>query len=300
MTDANNLSGDARTVATPTVAGSAVAGPAVAGSAVAGPAVAPPTITRGTVARLEGATSVGRLENCDLLVESGRCVVLVGPNGAGKSSALSALLGLLPLSRGRALLGETPLAQLRPQHRAAQLAWLPQRPRLSSDLTIMELVQQARFRFAEAPAVSIKQIRPILEQMGLLALETRRTSEVSGGELQRALLAALMAQGSPLLLVDEPANHLDPSYQLDTYSRLGDLWRQGHGLCVVTHDIRLCQVLGPAEDIQVVGMRHGTPTFRRTLADPLLPEELQRLYGVAFLSQGQPGALAIRLPEGGP
>jgi iron complex transport system ATP-binding protein len=169
---------------------------------------------------------------------------------------------------------------------------------LAPDLTICELVQRGRFRFGETTAGSMKVIEPILREAGLSELAERRVTEVSGGELQRALIATLIAQDSPLLLVDEPANHLDPRHQIDAYRRLGRLWEKGHGLCVVTHDIRLCQLLGPTDQVDVIGLSSGAIRFKKKLGDPGLTDDLRGLYGVEFLAQGTPGALGVSLALG--
>jgi iron complex transport system ATP-binding protein len=178
------------------------------------------------------------------------------------------------------------------------IAWLPQRPAVPPGFTTEELVAQARFRFGESGAVARKHALRLLRERGAGHLIGRCVDAISGGELQRVLLATMSAQDAPLLLVDEPANHLDPAAQLETYRLLGRLWlEEGRGLCVVTHDIRLAQLLGPSNRIEVVGMRAGQVEVRTTLNDPALAQHLEALYGVPFMSAGTPGGLGVRLSE---
>lgn len=250
------------------------------------------------VARLEKTSLNQRLQQVNLLVEEGQCVVLVGPNGAGKSTALRALAGLETPTSGRALVGNQDACRMRARERAGLVSWLPQRPHLEVDLHAEELVAQARYRFSEPSFRSLEHARRVLDEVGIAHLIGRSVSRISGGELQRVLIATLVAQEAPLLLVDEPANHLDPAHQIDTYKRLGNLWKTGRGLCIVTHDIRLCLLLGRADEIDVVGLQDGEVNFMTHLSDPDLPAALESLYGVPFVPREAPGGLSLLLPEG--
>lgn len=246
------------------------------------------------LAVLCGVTLGTRITGADLTIAAGDCVVLVGKNGAGKSTLLSLLAGLLTPSSGVARLSGKSAADLGENERAGKVAWLPQRPHVEGTLTAREVVALARFRFAETVQDSAMRADEILELSGARHLAAKRLDGMSGGEAQRVLLAALRAQGAPLLLVDEPANHLDPLAQVQTYQALGQLWQKdGATLCLVTHDLRLCRLLGPAERVQVVGVAEGRTSWRLPLAHPDLPLELERLYGVPFLSALGAGGLGI-------
>ena len=97
------------------------------------------------------------------------------------------------------------------------------------------------------------------------------------------LAAPLLAQEAPLLLVDEPGNHLDPAQQIAVYSLLGELWRRGAGLLVVTHDINLAKHLGDPSRVRVLGLERGRVAFDTRLDEPSLRAELSQLYGVELL-----------------
>lgn len=229
---------------------------------------------------LQGVTLGSRLRDVDLELRQGECCVVVGPNGAGKSTLLRTLLGLERPERGAVLLQDRPVAELSPGQRAAHLAWLPQRPALGEALRVVELVASARYRFGEAQGEALDHARRALAEVGAADLADRRSDRISGGELQRALLATLLAQEAPLLLVDEPANHLDLAYQTAIYRRLGSLWKRGLGLVVVTHDINLAWLLGAPDRVRVLGLRHGRIVEDTTLAAPDLAERLGALYSV--------------------
>jgi iron complex transport system ATP-binding protein len=219
---------------------------------------------------------------------------LVGPNGAGKSTALELLSGLVRPSSGMATLSGRPAPQLHERERAGLVAWLPQRPNVDGLLTAAEVVAFARYRYAERPSESLRQAELLLESAGAKHLARARMDALSGGEVQRVLLAALRAQNAPLMLVDEPANHLDPLAQVQTYEALGQLWQaEQAALCLVTHDLRLCSLLGPPSRILVVAFAAGRIVWRFPLDSSELPRALGKLYGVPFASFGAPGGLGI-------
>jgi len=246
------------------------------------------------IARLSGASLGSRVTDMDLAVSPQSCVVFVGKNGAGKSTVLQLLAGLLAPTRGSAELSGRPIGELGERQRAGLAAWLPQRPQVEGTLTAREVVGLARFRFDEGMEASSRVAEAHLAHVGARHLTDQRLDSMSGGEAQRVLLAALRAQEAPLLLVDEPANHLDPLAQVHTYQALGELWHnEGATLCLVTHDLRLCQLLGPAERVLVVGVAAGRITWQLPLSAPELPLELEHLYGVPFAPSESPGGLGI-------
>jgi iron complex transport system ATP-binding protein len=240
---------------------------------------------RGVVApalSLRNASVEQRLKGVSLTLRAGECFVVVGPNGAGKSTLLRALAGLERLTSGEARLDERALSSLEPRERAGFVAFLPQRPELGEPVRIDELVSSGRYRFAESHGESLSHARRALAELSAAHLAERFSDRISGGELQRALLATVLAQEAPLLLVDEPGNHLDPAQQIAIYGSLGELWRHGRGLLLVTHDLNLAKHLGPAERVRVLGIEHGELRFDTTLDSPTLARALSQLYGVDF------------------
>src|SRR5690606_34747423 len=114
-------------------------------------------------------------------------------------------------------------------------------------------------------------------------------TELSGGERQRVALATLLAQEPRIALLDEPASHLDPAQQVEAYRLIGELWRQGLGVLLVTHDVNLLGELGPAPDVHVVGLAGGRVAFRSNLAAADLPEQLGALFRIPFASLDHQG-----------
>jgi iron complex transport system ATP-binding protein len=233
---------------------------------------------------VDGATLL-----CDVSLEvgAGALVVLVGPNGAGKTSILRTAVGRLTPSSGTVTLAGRPVSAYGGRARGALTGWLPQESLPAHDNRALDTVAAARFRFDEGRAASVKAARRALERVGAGALAERRLSTLSGGERQRVAIAALLAQEAPLLLVDEPANHLDPPHQIATYQLLGELWRDGFGIVCITHDINLVHHAVPVGDesrVRVVGIKGARVAFTASLDDPELEGCLARLYEVRVAS----------------
>jgi iron complex transport system ATP-binding protein len=236
------------------------------------------------------------LDRVSLSLEPGQLLALLGPNGAGKTTLLRCALGLVAPDEGRVLLGDEPLEALSPRQRAARLAWLPQHGARTEELSALDVVRSARYRFDEPPARSEREARRALDRVGVGGVADRPLGTLSGGERQRVSLAGLLAQDTPILLVDEPANHLDPAQQIDVYRLLGELWREGRSVVCVTHDVNLLRHLGAPKSVRVAGVTRGTLQFECAFADPQLPDLLGALFGVQMRALSL-GDARVLLPE---
>jgi iron complex transport system ATP-binding protein len=220
------------------------------------------------------------LDRVTLAVAPGELVALLGPNGAGKTTLLRALLGLSAPSSGVVRLGDADVTTLSPRARSSLVAWLPQHASGGEELPALELVMAARFRFEEPLAVSRREALAALSRVGAEPVAARALGSLSGGERQRVALAALLAQDTPVLLADEPANHLDPAQQIDVYRLLGELWRRGKSVVCVTHDVNLLRHLGSPERVRVAGMSDGKLRFELPLTSSELPSAVGDLFGL--------------------
>ncbi len=251
-------------------------------------------------ARALSARLGGQQVLCGVSLElrAGELCALVGCNGSGKSTLLGALTGRVPLQGGEVTLGGSPLAALGARARAARVAWLPQHPPSVEGLTAVEVVETGRFRFAEGKEALRREALRALERVGVAPLAQRRFEQLSGGERQRVLVASLLAQQAPLLLVDEAANHLDPAQQLELYALFGELVREGLAILSVTHDPSLLHFSDAPT--RVCGLQAGRLQFDLPLTDPALGQHLGLLYGVRVESLVRAGGRPLwaleRLP----
>ncbi|HET9960283.1 MAG TPA: ABC transporter ATP-binding protein [Polyangiaceae bacterium] len=250
-----------------------------------------------------GVKLAGRLvlDAVSLELDPGRLLALVGPNGAGKTTLLRAALGGLPWCQGEVLLGGRSLRSYTPRERAAWLGFLPQQLASPEPLPVLEVVQTGRFRFDESESASRRAALLALERAGISALRDARLTELSGGERQRVAMATLLAQEARLALLDEPASHLDPAQQIDSYGLISELLERGLGVLLVTHDINLLSHIAIPDRVRVLGLARGRSMFELAFQDPALPGALTRLFGVRFHEfdgQGKRLLLALERVEG--
>lgn len=218
------------------------------------------------------------LDDVSLRLSEGEFVALIGPNGAGKTTLLRAILGLSLVS-GKARLNGKPVSDFSGRERAGVVAWLPQQALVNEPITALELVASARYRFVETFASSINAAREALDHTGAIQFADRAVTSLSGGEHQRVAIAALVAQDAPLLLLDEPANHLDPAQQIELYRLFGRLWREGKGVLCITHDVNLLRHVG-RDGVRVVGMRAGRVEFESGYVSSQLASHVGGLFGI--------------------
>ena len=227
------------------------------------------------------------LRDLSLVLAPGDLVVLVGPNGAGKTTLIRVAVGLVSPGRGTATLGGHTISGLRGRERAGMIAWLPQHDYVLESVRVLDFVASARFRVTERWKTSLERAEDALSRMGAVELIERTLDTLSGGERQRVSFASLLAQDTPLLLLDEPANHLDPSHQMAVLQLIEELWKDGRGILCVTHDVNWLVPLArsgptPESEARIVGLREGRALFETTLAAPGLEAELSRLFSVRF------------------
>jgi len=221
-------------------------------------------------------------------VGTGEVVGLIGPNGSGKSTLLRALAGLLPAESGQVLLNGRELRRWRIRDAARTLAYLPQGAECHWPLTAERVVALGRLPFGDGHTEAGQaHVARALEAVDALYLRERVIAELSGGERARVLLARALAGDPALLLVDEPADGLDPYHQIQLMELLAARAREGRGILVVLHDLgmaaRFCDRLLLLKEGALLA--DGSPTA--VLTDSLLADA----HGItAFRSchQGQP------------
>lgn len=181
-------------------------------------------------------------------LQKGRWLMLAGPNGAGKTSLLKAI-SLSIKSTGQMLIDGQDIRRLPARQLARKLAVLQQSHTLSYSFTVRELVALGRYAHQSAWShqddEGQQKIDEALELCGLTALQNQNALTLSGGELQRAFLAQVFAQDTPLLLLDEPVSHLDLPYQQNIFNLIANwLKTPGRAVLSVVHDLQLARKYG--------------------------------------------------------
>jgi len=194
----------------------------------------------------------------DLEVPDGSFTAIVGPNACGKSTLLRTLSRLLPATAGQVLLDGHDIATLPSKQVALRMGLLPQTSLAPEGITATELVARGRFPHQSALRQwSAADERAVVEAMAATSttsLGGRLVDELSGGQRQRVWVAMVLAQETPLLLLDEPTTFLDIAHQVGLMELLADLNRDGRTIVTVLHDLN--QAARYASHL--VAMRDGT------------------------------------------
>ncbi|WP_109464654.1 ABC transporter ATP-binding protein [Albibacillus kandeliae] len=222
------------------------------------------------------------IEGLDLEVPEGQMTAILGPNGCGKSTLLKALARLIQPVAGRVLLDGTDVHRTNTRMLARRMAILPQAPVAPEGISVGDLVRRGRtpWRGALSPwrEADAQACASALEAVGLGELEERPLNELSGGQRQRAWIALVLAQTTPLLLLDEPTTFLDLVHQIEV---LGLLRRRNRetGLTVVSvlHDLNLAARY--SDQLVLLG-REGLVAVGAP-ADVLVPEHLKTAFGLS-------------------
>nr|WP_233253573.1 ABC transporter ATP-binding protein [Paracoccus binzhouensis] len=217
----------------------------------------------------------------DACFAPGRFTALVGPNGCGKSTLLKAVMGFLRPQAGRVTLDGLPMARIPRRALARRIAWLPQENHWPDYLTLGELVEMGGHArqglFAGPDARDRRLFGEALRTVGLQDHAHLPVNALSGGQRQRAFVAMVLAQDTPIVLMDEPVNHLDVTYQYALLGLVRDLTRRrGRTVVSVLHDLNLA--LSFADD--VVMMAAGRAQAAGPVAEVLNPANLRAVFGL--------------------
>jgi iron complex transport system ATP-binding protein len=238
----------------------------------------------------------------DIDVAPGEWVGLIGPNGAGKTTVLRTVVGAVDYRGDVRILGdETP--QLEPRELARRVALVPQQPVLPSGMRVLDYVLLGRTPHIGAlhtetqPDLEI--VVGVVESLDLLPLAGRDIATLSGGELQRAVIARALAQESPILLLDEPTSSLDIGRQQEIMELVEGL-RLDRRLTVLSalHDLTIA---GQFTD-RLLLMAGGRIEANGHPRDVLTPGTIETHFGARVRIAGDEsgGVIVIPMRSGAP
>lgn len=221
------------------------------------------------------------IDDLSFRLEEGQWLMLAGPNGAGKSTLVEAIAQGVPYS-GTILWKDRDIRTLKPAMLARNIGVLSQRNNVGYAYTVEEVVCLGRYAhqsgFFSAKAGDEKgRVEKALEMTGLTGLRHASMLTLSGGETQRVFLAQVFAQDPQVLILDEPANHLDLKYRQHIFSLIRE-WMEEPGRAVlsVVHDLSLARKFGT----HAVLMDRGKSISQGTVSEVMTPEHLRQVYGM--------------------
>jgi iron complex transport system ATP-binding protein len=230
-----------------------------------------------------GTRAIPALEDVSVDIMRGEMVALLGPNGSGKSTLLRNLSGILRPAKGTVHLSdpaEVDLASLSPRERARRIAFVPQQVQIRFPFTVRELVMMGRSphqgRMGLEQTDDLNIVARCMDMVQVTHLADRPVDELSGGEAQRVVVAQALAQGSDILLLDEPTSHLDINFQCEIMDLLQDLHsKRGYTVLISLHDLNLAATYCDRAVLLCGGRLHsqGSPV------EVLTEDTIREVYG---------------------
>ena len=214
-------------------------------------------------------------------LEAGQWLMLIGPNGAGKSTLVEAVAQGVPY-QGEIRLDGNDLRAMKPARRAREIGVLSQKNAAAFDFTVEEVVHLGRYAhragpFSPGSPRDKEMVEQALALTGMREMRHANMLTLSGGESQRAFLAQVFAQDPRVLILDEPANHLDLKYQQQTFTLIQE-WLKAPGRAVlsVVHDLSLARRFGT----HAMLMDQGKCVCRGPIGDVMTADNLRAVYGM--------------------
>ncbi len=221
------------------------------------------------------------LRNVSMDFPPGALTGVIGPNGAGKTTLLRALAGVLPIRAGRITLAGKPIDSFGRKEMARHVGYLAQRQGAAFPFRVDETVLMGRYPhwgrpFSPETPEDHAAVEAALRDVDASGLRSRLISELSGGELQRVLIARTLVSRAPVLLLDEPFANLDIRHCLDILDILRAQARQGRTVVASVHDLNLAHRY--CDNLVVV---YGGEILTHGEARSVLtPEVIERAFGV--------------------
>lgn len=236
----------------------------------------PDLAARGVTLAYDGQPVVADL---DFTVPPGELTAIVGPNGCGKSTLLRSLARLLRPRHGSVVLDGQDLHAMRTTQVARKVALLPQGQVIPAGVTVTDLVSRGRFahqgllrRWSREDEEAVQ--RALVDTV-LTELADREVASLSGGQRQRAWLAVVLAQDTPVLLLDEPTTYLDIAHQMEVLELCRELHERGRTIVAVLHDLNQAARFAS----HVVAMRDGAILVSGAPAEVLTSETVEKVFG---------------------
>lgn len=215
------------------------------------------------------------VSDVSLPIEKGKLTACIGPNGAGKSTLLEIISRLIPSDQGSVTIDGSEVKQFKQDDLAKRLSFLKQTNNMNVRLTVRELVSFGRFPYTKGRlnANCLGKVEKSLRYLGLKDIQYQYIDTLSGGQLQRALIAMVLCQDTDYILLDEPLNNLDMSYGVKMMKTIRQLVDDlGKTVITVIHDVNFAAAYAD----NIIAMKDGqlfkAGTVDEVLTKPVLDE----------------------------
>lgn len=217
------------------------------------------------------------ISEVSLPITEEKLTAFIGPNGAGKSTLLSMISRLISIDAGQIYLDHNEVKAWRSNELSKKLSILKQSNGVNLRITVRELVGFGRFPYSKGRMTAEDQdmIDYALEKLGLVEMADEMIDTLSGGQLQRAYIAMILAQDTKYILLDEPLNNLDMNHAVQLMKTLRRLVEEEHKtILLVIHDINFAATYAD----EIVAMKNGAIFAHGTMEEMIQPHILNALY----------------------
>jgi iron complex transport system ATP-binding protein len=221
------------------------------------------------------------IEDLSISIPKQEITTIIGPNGCGKSTLIKTIARILKARNGTVYLDGKAIHDMDTREVAKRMAIVPQTAQAPEGLTVFELVSYGRFPYRKAMGSLTKKdyehIHWAIEVTGLAELKDQATSTLSGGQRQRVWIAMALAQGTDVLVLDEPTTYLDLAHQLEILMLLKRLNKEeNRTIVMVLHDLNHASRFSD----YMIAMKDGKVITEGTPGEVMTCENLQRIFQI--------------------
>ena len=218
------------------------------------------------------------LDDISATIAEGCITALMGPNGCGKTTLLRCMGGLLEPTEGEVVMDGMPVQSYAARALAQKVAFVRQQAQTDFEFSAFETVLMGRNpyqrRMQNESQADWDIVEQCMKQTGTWHLRMAKPAEMSGGEMQRVMIARALAQQTPILLMDEPVSNLDIAHQLEIMRLLRTM---GKSVVIVIHDLNLALQFCD----RLLLLHEGGMLYHGPMAEGLTPENIRTVYGVS-------------------
>jgi iron complex transport system ATP-binding protein len=207
--------------------------------------------------------SIHVLNQINLQANKGEVVGIIGPNGSGKTTLLKTITKIVKAISGTVCIDGIDISEMKTKEIARSVAVVSQVISINFEFTVEDIVLMGRTPYIKGSEsiLDINIVRHAMKKTNTLYLRKRLITQLSGGELQRVIIARAFAQEPNILLLDEPTSHLDITNQIDILNLVKNAARKGMLVLAVIHDLNLaayyCDKIYLLQDGELIST--GTP-----------------------------------------
>ncbi|WP_019177580.1 ABC transporter ATP-binding protein [Methanomassiliicoccus luminyensis] len=221
------------------------------------------------------------LSGVSMEAREGEIIGILGPNGSGKTTLLKCMNRALSPSSGTVLIEGKDHSKMSKKEIALQVGVVPQNGGVNFPFTVLDVVMMGRTpalkRFEPETEQDIDIVKEAMEKANVVHLAGRPVSDISGGEMQRVIIARALAQRPRIMLLDEPTLHLDINHQLDILDLIHSLAKkQKMVVIIVTHDLglaaRYCD--------HIVLMKGGSVQAAGAVPEVLTSDNMRKVFSI--------------------